>query len=172
MRTNAEPARLSRAQLRALAAGVASDDRLWRHLVRHEPERRTYEELLIEEPLLLLGRVALWLICWMDDHDTGFHDHGTSSGAVAVASGRLRDERLTIAGPPRIRTYRTAETFDFGPSDIHRMSHAGGGPAVSIHAYSPPLGRMGSYVIEPDGVLRRTQIPYTEELRPGMQAAA
>jgi hypothetical protein len=31
---------------------------------------------------------------------------------------------------------------------------------------------MGSYVIEPDGVLRRTQIPYTEELRPGMQAAA
>jgi predicted metal-dependent enzyme (double-stranded beta helix superfamily) len=171
MLAHVETAALSRAQLRVLAAGVASDDRLWGHLVRHEPDRRTYEELLIEEPRLV-GRVALWLICWMDDHDTGFHEHGTSSGAVAIARGRLRDERLAIGGPPRARTYSPAQSFDFGPCDIHRMSHAGGGPAVSVHAYSPPLEGMGAYVVEPDGVLLRTQIPYTEELRPGIRAAA
>jgi hypothetical protein len=42
---------------------------------------------------------------------------------------------------------------------------------VSIHAYSPPLWRMGSYVVEPDGTLRRQSISYAEELRP-VEAAA
>jgi predicted metal-dependent enzyme (double-stranded beta helix superfamily) len=171
MRLSAEPAALSRAQLRVLAAEVASDEGLWRHLVRHEPDRRTYEELLIDEPLLA-GRVGLWLICWMEDHDTGFHDHDTSSGAVAVAAGRLREERLAIGADPRARIYGPGDSFDFGPSDIHRMAHAGGGPAVSIHAYSPPLQGMGAYVIEPDGVLQRTPIPYTQELRAPAHAAA
>jgi hypothetical protein len=46
------------------------------------------------------------------------------------------------------------------------MSHAGGGPAVSLHAYSPPLWRMGAYAIAPSGLLTRTSISYAEELRP------
>ena len=171
MGLSAEPAALSRAQLRVLAAEVASDEGLWGHLVRHEPDRRTYEELLIDEPLLT-GRVGLWLICWMDDHDTGFHDHDMSSGAGAVAAGHLREERLAIGATARAQVYTPGDSFDFGPSDIHRMTHAGGGPAISIHAYSPPLQGMGAYVIEPDGVLRRAPIPYTQELRAPVQAAA
>jgi predicted metal-dependent enzyme (double-stranded beta helix superfamily) len=152
--------------------GVASDGRLWRHLVRHEPDRRVYEELLLDEPRFA-GSVGLWLICWMDDHDTGFHDHDISSGAVAVAAGTLRDDRLTVgAATPRTRKYVAGESFDFGPSDIHRMSHAGGGPAISIHAYSPPLQRMGAYQTDAEGVLRRTPISYTEELRPSLVAVA
>jgi hypothetical protein len=39
-------------------------------------------------------------------------------------------------------------------------------PAVSIHAYSPPLWRMGSYAVGLDGTLRRESISYAEELRP------
>jgi predicted metal-dependent enzyme (double-stranded beta helix superfamily) len=167
-----EPERLlSRAQLRVLAAGVASEDHLWRHLVRHEPDRRVYEELLVDDPALA-GRVGLWLICWMDDHDTGFHDHDLSSGAVAVAEGILRDERLAVGADPPARIYAPGQSFDFGPSDIHRMSHAGGGPAISIHAYSPPLRGMGSYEVGGDGVLRRKPISYTEELRPSLSVAA
>ena len=47
------------------------------------------------------------------------------------------------------------------------MSHAGGGPAVSIHAYSPPLARMGAYSIDGEtSLLRRVSISYEEELRP------
>src|SRR3954451_15919039 len=125
------PAPLSRAQLRELVTYLASDERAWRHLVRHEQDRRTYEELLIDDPVLARN-VGAWLICWMDDHDTGFHDHDISSDAVAVAAGRLRDERLAVGAAPRARTYGQGECFDFGPSDIHRMSHARGGPAVSI----------------------------------------
>ena len=44
-------------------------------------------------------------------------------------------------------------------------------PAVSIHAYSPPLWRMGTYVVAPDGTLRRRSISYAEELRPVEHAA-
>jgi hypothetical protein len=36
---------------------------------------------------------------------------------------------------------------------------------VTIHAYSPPLVRMGSYTIEPNGQLRRYAVSYETELR-------
>ena len=49
---------------------------------------------------------------------------------------------------------------------VHRMRQDSDTPAVSIHAYSPPLWRMGSYAVNPDGTLRRQSISYAEELRP------
>lgn len=162
---------LTRCELREVAARVAADEASWRHLVRHAPEQRTYEELILHEAEYD-GGVGIWLICWMDDHDTGFHDHDVSSGAVAVAAGRVRDERLTVGGAPRSRTYAAGESFDFSSADIHRMAHAGGGPAISIHAYSPPLRQMGSYAVGAGGVLQRMPVPYSEELRPAEPAAA
>ena len=45
------------------------------------------------------------------------------------------------------------------------MLHAGTEPAVTIHAYSPPLVRMGSYTIEPSGQLRRHAVSHEQELR-------
>ena len=102
----------------------------------------------------------------MDDHDTGFHDHDVSAGAVAVVSGAVREERLAIGGPPRERTFAVGESFHFSPADIHRVRHAGADPAVTLHVYSPPLLRMGAYVIGEDGVLARHPMSYEEELRP------
>jgi hypothetical protein len=55
--------------------------------------------------------------------------------------------------------------FAFGPDHIHRMTGAVDG-SVSIHAYSPPLWRMGQYSISPSGVLRRHAVSYADELRP------
>jgi predicted metal-dependent enzyme (double-stranded beta helix superfamily) len=157
---NESPQPLSRAELNDLVARLAADEDLWRPLVRHEPDRRFYEELDVG------GNVGVWLICWMDDHDTGFHDHDTSSGAVAVVEGQLREERMRLGAEPGSSVYGPGERFDFSASDIHRMSHAGGGPAISIHAYSPPLARMGAYSVDGDGTVRRTSISYEEELRP------
>jgi predicted metal-dependent enzyme (double-stranded beta helix superfamily) len=156
---------LDRAELRALARDLRARPDLWSPLVHHEPEQRTYELLLHDE------RVMAWLICWMDDHDTGFHDHDVSSGAVAVVRGRVREQRLRLAREPVARTYAAGDVFDFAGSDIHRVSHAPGGPAVTIHVYSPPLWRMGAYVVEPDGNLLRQSMSYAEELRPLAQAA-
>ena len=38
--------------------------------------------------------------------------------------------------------------------------------AVSIHAYSPPLWRLGQYTVAPDGALHRMSVSYADELRP------
>ena len=156
---------LDQAALEALVRGLAADPARWRHLVRHDPGARTYEELLRDE------HMAIWLICWSEDHDTGFHDHDRSAGAVAVASGAVREDRLRLGAAPSTRTARAGESFTFAASDIHRVLHAGSGPAVTIHAYSPPLWRMGAYEIDPGGGLRRHSVSYAEELRPISAAA-
>jgi hypothetical protein len=156
---------LTRPELLAFVKQLADEPDAWRHLVHHRPDQRTYAEIK-RHP-----RVGIWVICWMDDHDTGFHDHDISSGAVAVVAGRLREERLAIGGEPKVSEYGEGEAFDFAASDIHRMTHASGGPAVSLHAYSPPLWRMGAYAVESGGVLTRTSVSYAEELRPPGAAA-
>jgi predicted metal-dependent enzyme (double-stranded beta helix superfamily) len=139
---------------------LASRPETWRDLVRHDPDARTYVELRRD------ADVAVWLICWMDDHDTGFHDHDLSSGAVAVVSGQVAEDRLTLGGPPASRAVAEGEAFTFGAADIHRVRHTGTAPAVTIHAYSPPLWRMGAYEVLPGGELRRHSLSYAEELRP------
>ena len=156
---------LTHAELRDLVAKTTAHSGAWRHLVRHQAGHRFYEELTPADPDLE-GRVGFWLICWMDGHDTGFHDHGSSSGVVEVVEGQLCDERPAPGGGIRARTYGAGASFQFAPRDIHRLSHAGSGPATSIHAYSPPLGQMGAYAGGPDGKLRRTLVSYAEELRP------
>jgi predicted metal-dependent enzyme (double-stranded beta helix superfamily) len=151
---------LNQDELARLVADLAAHPERWRHLVEHRPDERTYVELRRDD------HVAVWLICWMDDHDTGYHDHDLSAGAVAVTAGAVREERLVLGGAPATRTARAGETFTFGPADIHRVSHAPGEPAVTIHAYSPPLWRMGAYEVLPTGELRRWSLSYAEELRP------
>jgi predicted metal-dependent enzyme (double-stranded beta helix superfamily) len=151
---------LSEAELERLVADLAAAPERWRHLVVHRADERTYAELYRDE------YVAVWLICWMNDHDTGYHDHDLSAGAVAVAAGAVREERLVLGGEPEARTAAAGESFTFGPADIHRVSHHGAEPAVTIHAYSPPLWRMGAYEVLPTGQLRRWSLSYAEELRP------
>ena len=158
---------LCRDELRALVADLAARPAAWLHLVHHDPTARTYEQLRRDE------HVAIWLICWMDDHDTGFHDHDVSCGALAVARGEVVEERLALGGPPIRRRMRAGEAVDFAASDIHRVAHAGDGPSITINAYSPPLWRMGAYETTPTGELRRHSISYAEELRPlGVAATA
>jgi cysteine dioxygenase type I len=157
---------LDLASLRGLVGRIAADRDAWRPLVNLDIEHRHFAQLSRGD------HVDVWVISWMNGHDTGYHDHDLSRGAVAIAEGELVEERLVIGAAPRRRRYRAGETFDFDASHVHRMRQAGGGPAVSIHAYSPPLWRMGAYAIEADGTLRRTSISYAEELRPvGIEAA-
>jgi predicted metal-dependent enzyme (double-stranded beta helix superfamily) len=147
-------------ELVAYVADVAARPERWAHLVAHDPDQRNYHELERDD------EVAVWLICWTNEQDTGFHDHDLSAGAVAVVAGTVREERLALGGPPARRTVAAGGTFSFTASDIHRVHHVGDEPAVTLHAYSPPLWRMGAYEVEPDGRLRRHSISYAEELRP------
>jgi hypothetical protein len=157
---------LSLSALRGLVGRVAANEAAWHPLVDLDVEHRHFAQLWRDD------HVDVWVISWMNGHDTGYHDHDLSRGAVAIVEGELVEERLVIGAAPRRRHYRAGERFDFDASHVHRMHQTGGGPAVSIHAYSPPLWRMGAYAIETDGTLRRTSISYAEELRPvGIEVA-
>src|SRR3712207_4030454 len=110
-----------------LALELAADTSKWSHLVRHDPDQRVFA------PLDAGPSAGAWLICWMPGHDTGFHDHDHSSGAVTVVAGQVREERIGEGFAVTGRTYEAGEVFSFVKGDIHRMYHAGEGPAVSIH---------------------------------------
>ncbi len=103
----------------------------------------------------------------MPGHDTGFHDHDLSSGAVAVLDGEVREDRLALgSAAPLSRRYSEGELFDFSPADIHRVAHHGRRPAVTLHVYSPRIARPGAYSVSPQGALRRHVVPSGQELRP------
>lgn len=149
-------------ELEAVARQFATRPELWSEHVSHDPDHRSYRQLLRDEHL------DVWLLCWSRDHDTGFHDHDLSGGAVAVAAGSVREDRLVLGrsvDEPISRIATAGTSFSFTASDIHRVLHAGEGPAVTIHAYSPPLVRMGSYMVEPSGQLLRHPVTYEDELR-------
>jgi predicted metal-dependent enzyme (double-stranded beta helix superfamily) len=156
---------LERTELCELVAELAARPKPWAHLVRHDPAQRIFQCLRLD------NQVEVWLICWMPGHDTGFHDHDLSSGAVAVAQGWVVEERLRLGGPPEVQRYMPGDVFDFSPVDIHRVTHAGTTPATTIHAYSPPLRRMGAYFIAPSGTLERHPLAKDQELRPLTEVA-
>jgi len=149
-----------RSELRELVARIAADPARWRSLVRHDTSERHFEQLWRDD------HVDVWVISWANGNDTGFHDHDVSHGAVAVVEGEVIEERLVLGGAPRRLHHRAGEVFDFDASHVHRMRQDSSMLAVSIHAYSPPLWRMGSYAVAPDGTLRRHSVSYDEELRP------
>ncbi len=151
---------LTRGELRELAQRIGDEPRLWSGEVRHEPDRRNYAQLYRD------AHVDVWLICWTNQQDTGFHDHDVSAGAVHVVAGDLVEDRYAFVGNV-LREVTVARArgavFDFEASHVHRIRHSGGANATSIHAYSPPLWRMGYYERDPSGLLRRTSVTYLEE---------
>ena len=151
---------LEREALRAWVGDLAAAPSRWAPHVAHRADQRIFVPLDAPE-----GTEA-WLICWMPGHDTGFHDHDLSSGAVTVVSGSVREERLRIGAQVTSEVYEAGQTFDFSPADIHRVTHHGTEPAVTLHAYSPRLRRMGAYSVARSGELQRFPLAYGEELRP------
>jgi predicted metal-dependent enzyme (double-stranded beta helix superfamily) len=137
------------ARLREVVSDAIQDRNAWEHLVRHEPDQR------VCELLHLTDEVELWLVCWAEGHDTGFHDHDHSTGLIAVIDGAVREERLTVASSPISAVHPEGVSVTVPAGDIHRVSHVAGEPAITLHAYSPPLERLGTYTVAEDGQLRR-----------------
>ncbi|AVT28332.1 hypothetical protein C6361_01160 [Plantactinospora sp. BC1] len=114
------------------------------------------------------GCQGIWAISWMaDQHDTGYHDHHASKGAVFVVRGAIRHERLRLEGEPEGEAVRAGEVFCFDETFIHRMRREpGAGETVTIHAYSPPLRQAGQYSESEQGQLRRQATPAEGQLAP------
>lgn len=153
---------LDRPSLARLAAAVGREEGLWRDHVRVRTDERHYLQLY-RDP-----NVDVWLICWMDGQDTGYHDHDRSQGAVYVCQGALFEDFFQRGedGWIRERTNRheTGGAFDFDSTYIHGVRHAEGEPAVSVHCYSPALWRMGHYEPDENGVMRRVAMTYADDL--------
>lgn len=157
--------RLEPEELRALAARVATRPELWRPHRDPDATERTFAALHRDET------VDVWAIFWCPGHDTGWHDHDVSSGAVQVVEGALEEHVLRLAQPERRTRHLAGSGFTFLPSHIHRIT-CGSPRATSIHAYSPPLWRLGQYTVAEDGALLRVSVSYADELRPLKGAAA
>lgn len=150
---------LTQAELLALTASIADTPQWWSDEVAFDDDERHYVCLYRD------AAVDVWMLCWTPSNDTGWHDHDVSSGAVAVVSGRLVEHALAIGAGGVPTEVEAGRVFSFGPDHIHRLTGLAA-ESVSIHAYSPPLWRMGQYSVDDAGVLHRHSVSYADELRP------
>jgi len=144
----APPGVLTEADLAALVARVAADPGLWRPLTLADPHRRRYRLVYEDE------RLDVWALSWMPGQGTGFHDHGESAVALTAVQGTVRERRMTVGGT-RAELLRPGDTHTGRSGYIHAVEHHDGEPAVTVHAYSPPLLHVGQYRASPDGTLWR-----------------
>ncbi|REE98889.1 cysteine dioxygenase [Thermomonospora umbrina] len=150
---------LDRRELQRLVDDIAGRPELWSHHVAYSSDGRHFASLYRDE------YVDVWLLCWTPDNDTGWHDHDVSSGAVRVVAGALKECNPRIGGAHLEAVIPAGTSFSFGPDHIHRLVGAAEA-SVSLHAYSPPLWRLGQYSIDDEGVMRRLSVSYADELRP------
>ena len=149
---------LGKHELRELVDALAERPDDWQRKVAFPDGRRHYVSLHRDD------HVDVWLLCWIPDNDTGWHDHDASSGAVRVVAGALTECNPRLGGTHLETVVPAGTSFCFGPDHIHRLMGTAA-RSVSIHAYSPPLVRLGQYSFDDDGIMRRVSIDYTEELR-------
>ncbi|MFI9156218.1 cysteine dioxygenase [Kitasatospora aureofaciens] len=149
---HAPHAPLSPSALRTVVRELAEQPEQWIHLVRLSTDERWYQRLVAEDDH------EVWLISWLPGQSTGFHDHGGSRGAFAVALGEL--EELSLGGPDQgllIRRVPAGTARAFGPEYVHDVRNTASGPAVTLHAYSPPLSSMAHYDLRAGGLVRTSE---------------
>jgi hypothetical protein len=128
---------VSDAHLRQLVLDIGARPEHWLHLVRYDPARRWYQRLPGA------GDQDVWLLSWLPGQNTGFHDHGRSAGAFTVVRGCLRERAAPRGRPDPVgAALPQGAARAFGPWYIHDVANDTLQPAVSVHAYWPPLTTM------------------------------
>ncbi|MQA61924.1 MAG: cysteine dioxygenase [Actinophytocola sp.] len=129
-----------------VALSYATNRDSWRHLLRYDPSERF--AALIERT----EHDEIWLLSWLPGQHADLHDHGDTSGAFTVVSGRLTE---TVARLDAVSGQAAADGDQheltggqsrvFGPGYAHQVHNAGPDPAVSIHVYRYGSRTMRSY---------------------------
>jgi hypothetical protein len=148
-RTRLAPARLSQARLGEIVGALAARPEGWGELVRFAAGRRWYQRLELADDH------EVWLLSWLPGQSTGFHDHGRAAGAFAVAEGRVRERTVAAGRRPLVRNLNVARgsVRAFGPHYAHDVVNAFAEPAVTVHAYSPPLTAMRRFELTESGLV-------------------
>ena len=156
----AAPTPLTLDRLSGLTAKVAEEVRQGLHEIHFDAENRWSVRLHADD------YTDVWLISWTPDQSTRLHDHAGSLVALTIVTGELV-EYYWDAGP-RERTLAEPGGGRFPLGHVHDVVNASDGPAVSVHAYSPPLTAMHYYEITDQGSLRRTNSILTTAPEPGV----
>lgn len=149
---------LTTQQLSALVRQLAAQPDVWLPRLRLPESRQRWWTRLWSGPV-----VDVWLLSWLPGHATDLHDHGPSAAAFAVVRGELNEARIAPGGRHVAVPRRLGSTTAVGVGAIHDVRGGGSTPAVSIHAYSPPLERMTYYEIDQRGRLRARSTLETRE---------
>lgn len=119
----------------------------WFERVRLRTDQRWYERLHHS------ADHDIWAISWMPGQSTGFHDHGESAGAFIVKTGTLEEHRPGSS----LRTLLPGEISAFDSDYAHDVRNNSLAPAITIHAYSPPLEEMNEYELNGNDLVPRAQ---------------
>jgi hypothetical protein len=162
---------LHHVELLEYARFVAGEVLAGRYSVEYDESQRWHQRLYRDR------RMDLWLISWLPSQGTQLHDHGGSAGAYTVLTGELAEaiypapssRSQPAAGPPPtlVERRRPGGTgVGFGPHYVHDVRNLSTTPAVSVHAYSPPLTSMNFYDVDPAGGLLKLASLATEDPEP------
>jgi hypothetical protein len=171
MRTQMHPLELERRPLNAIqlvehARFFADEVGAGRYpYVQYDAQNRWHQRLYRDQ------RLDIWLISWMPTQGTQLHDHGGSAGAFAVLSGRLNEAvyRRDPSSSSLTEYDRDAGTaIGFGSRYVHDVRNLSDTPAVSVHAYSPPLSSMNFYDVSSNGTLSRLATVATDDPEPDL----
>jgi predicted metal-dependent enzyme (double-stranded beta helix superfamily) len=148
-RTGLTPVRLSQARLSQIVSELATRPDGWGEVVRFESGRRWFQRLELTDDH------EVWLLSWLPGQNTGFHDHGIAAGAFAVAEGQVRERTVAMGQgqPVRNLTVARGSVRAFGPHYVHDVINVSAEPAVTVHAYSPPLTAMRRFELTESGLM-------------------
>lgn len=152
---------LSLGELREVVERHAEEVRAGNHVAEFRTEERWHVRIHQDDD------VDVWLISWTSEQGTELHDHGGSSGAFTVVDGALNEYVWRGHGADghgllvnHVRRERDVVTF--GADYVHDVRNHLEAPAVSVHAYSPPIHLMGYYDVTASG-LRHTGWNWTDD---------
>ncbi|UVS80703.1 cysteine dioxygenase family protein [Actinokineospora sp. UTMC 2448] len=141
-------------QLRSLTRQVGSTfGHELAEIARYDPRSRWWTRLALTEG------VELWLLSWLPGQATPPHDHGGAAGSFTVVRGALTERyRYPDSGEHR-GLRRAGETVAFGAGRAHVVANTSVEPALSVHAYSPPLVPTREYPSLAEIPARRVALP-------------
>jgi hypothetical protein len=125
--------------LSGLVTDLARQPSKWQSSIRFGSSDRWWTRLRGDDI------IDVWLLTWVHDTGTDLHDHGESAGAFTVVSGELEEVRPDAAGNLVTTRLLTGAVCQIERGAVHDVRSPSALPAISIHAYSPPLRQMTFY---------------------------
>lgn len=127
-------------ELATVVGDLADNPTRWQAQLRFGADERWWTRLHGDDT------VDIWLLTWVRDTGTDLHDHGDSAGAFTIVSGVLEEVRPDGPDAQLVTTrLHEGDVRKIARGVVHDVRSPSRAPAISIHAYSPPLREMTFY---------------------------